>query len=57
MRKQRPAVKIILMSAALDGAGALDPAAVGVDGVLQKPMEPAALLEMVRRVLASDSHD
>ena len=52
MRKQCPEVKIVLMSAAFEGIAALEPAALDVDGLLPKPMEPKVLLAMVRRLLA-----
>ena len=38
-------------AAAFGVAGAMDPAAMGVDGLLPKPMEPAVLVETVRRTL------
>lgn len=51
IRREYPEVKIVLMSAAFGVAGAMDPAAMGVDGLLPKPMEPAVLVETVRRTL------
>ena len=51
IRREYPEVRIVLMSAAFGVAGAMDPAAMGVDGLLPKPMEPAVLVETVRRTL------
>jgi len=52
-RRQFPEVKIILMSAAFDGVDAWDPVALGVDGLLSKPMAPKVLLDTVQGLLAS----
>jgi CheY-like chemotaxis protein len=53
IRRQRPEVKIVLMSAAFERTGGFDLAALRVDGVLRKPAEPGELLGTVRRLLAS----
>lgn len=53
IRKQCPEIKIALMSAAFEHSGALDLAAIGVDGVFPKTAAPEVLLETVRRLLGS----
>jgi PAS domain S-box-containing protein len=53
MRRQRPEIKTVLMSAAFIGTSGLDLAALGVDGVLPKPATPELLLDTVRRLLVS----
>ena len=52
IRGQHPEIKIILMSAAFEGAPASNIAVPGADGVLPKPVEPEVLLDTVRRMLA-----
>ncbi|MGB7759550.1 MAG: response regulator [Bryobacteraceae bacterium] len=56
IREERPEVKIVLMSAALGNAHPLDPAGLGVDGLLPVPAAPELLLDAVRRLLATDRH-
>jgi CheY-like chemotaxis protein len=51
MRREHPGVKIILMSAAIEAAHHQDPALLGVDGLLPKPVTPRELLEAVRLLL------
>jgi PAS domain S-box-containing protein len=54
IREERPEVKIILMSAALGKAHPLDPAGLGVDGLLPVPVAPEPLLDAVRHLLPID---
>jgi CheY-like chemotaxis protein len=48
IRRQHPEIKIILMSAAYEASLNLNPATVGVDALLPKPVLPKVLLETVR---------
>jgi CheY-like chemotaxis protein len=54
IREERPEVKIILMSAALGKTHPLDPAGLGVDGLLSIPVAPELLLDAVRHLLPID---
>jgi CheY-like chemotaxis protein len=53
MQKRQPGIRTIVMSAAFEEGDAGNPAALGVDRVLPKPVEPKVLLETVRRLLAT----
>jgi two-component system, cell cycle sensor histidine kinase and response regulator CckA len=55
IRKQRPEVKIILMSAAFDESRLVADAADGIDAILAKPFPTETLLAMLRRLLVPPS--